>query len=63
MKTFEDFNNLAKGLIDINSGVNKLAMAKEGLKTDMLFLIISNLILGAVCIGIMYLRFRVFGGN
>ena len=57
-----ELKELLVGLIDLNSGINRLAMAKEGLRADIRFLILSNLILAIVCIGIMYLRFRVFGG-
>lgn len=47
--------------MDDKYGVNKLENAKEEFKVNLRDAIITNLILAAVCVGIMYLRFRVFG--
>ena len=48
-------------LEDLNYGVNRLEEAKKCFKADLSLAIMSNLILAAVCVGIMYLRFRVLG--
>ena len=65
MGKLDDLRQLTEGLIvmhmDDNYGVNKLENAKEEFKVNLRDAIITNLILAAVCVGIMYLRFRVFG--
>lgn len=61
MGKLEDLRQLTVGLMDLNYGVNRLEEAKKCFKADLSLAIISNLILAAVCVGIMYLRFRVFG--
>lgn len=60
MSKLNEFKEMAIGLMDISYGVNRLEEAKKGLKESLLIAIISNLILAAICVGIMYLRFRVF---
>ena len=61
MGKLDDLRQLTEGLIvmhmDDKYGVNKL----EEFKVNLRDAIITNLILAAVCVGIMYLRFRVFG--
>ncbi len=54
--------DLAYTLADLESGINYLEDAKECLKADIRLFVIGTLVLGAICISIMYLRFRVFGG-
>lgn len=61
MEKRNDLRDLTVGLMDLNYGVNRLADAKEGFKLNFVIMIVSNLILAAVCVGIMYLRFRVIG--
>lgn len=65
MGKLDDLRQLTEGLIvmhmDDKYGVNKLENAKEEFKVNLRDAIITNLILAAVCVGIMYLRFRVFG--
>lgn len=61
MEKLNDLRDLTVGLMDLNYGVNRLAEAKEGFKLNLIIMIVSNLILAAVCVGIMYLRFRVIG--
>lgn len=56
-----DVRNFLTGMMDISFGVNRLEDAKESLKADICFMVISILVVAAICIGIMYLRFRVFG--
>lgn len=60
MSKLNEFKEMTIGLMDISYGVNRLEEAKKGLKESLLIAIISNLILAAICVGIMYLRFRVF---
>lgn len=61
MGKLDDLRQLSVGLIDMHYGVNRIKDAKEDLKVNFRFAVISNLILGAICVGVMYLRFRVFG--
>lgn len=56
-----DIKNFLTGMMDISFGVNRLEDAKEGLKTSIRDMVISVLVVAAICVGIMYLRFRVFG--
>lgn len=60
-KKSEAVREFLTGIMDINSGVNRLSEAREGLKADIRFMVISILIAAVICIGIMYLRFRIFG--
>lgn len=61
MGKLDDLRQLTVGLMDLNYGVNRLEQAKKDFWANLLLAIISNLILAAVCVGVMYLRFRVFG--
>lgn len=56
-----DIKNFLTGMMDISFGVNRLEDAKKSLKADIRHFVISILVVAAICIGIMYLRFRVFG--
>lgn len=48
-------------LIEVNEGRDRLKNAKISLMGDALIEIIVTLIVVVICVGIMYLRFRVFG--
>lgn len=44
------------------SGINRIDESKQMLKINIIIIIVGTIAVGMICLGIMYLRFRVFGG-
>ena len=56
-----DIKDFLTEVIDNSSGYNRLDVARGDLKADIRHMVISVLVVAVICVGIMYLRFRVFG--
>ena len=52
----------ANGIVDSYNVRNMLESEKKAFKMWVLYMLFYDVIIGIICIGIMYLRFRVFGG-
>lgn len=44
------------------SGINRIDESKQMLKINIIIIIVGTIAVDMICLGIMYLRFRVFGG-
>ena len=54
--------SLFHDIVNEVSGVNKINEARQTRKDVLLFIIIGTFLVSLLCLGIMYVRFRVFGG-
>lgn len=54
--------SLFHDIVNEVSGVNRINDAKQTRKDVLFFIVVGTLLISLCCLGIMYLRFRVFGG-
>ena len=61
MDKLDNLRQMTVGMMDLHYGVNRLEEAKKDFKMNLRIAIISCLILAVICVGIMYLKFRILG--